>query len=205
MADWFLILATCISFCLLLVASVYFLVQYQHPDDRNEAWFPKLTVLLGLVLSGATVLLLPLDVANNEGYAGTSSYVFTSRHVHLYICICICICMCYVFAACKASANTLIDYKSFVSHPCTRLPVPMHSYLSMLSRCLPDTSTNTTQYIMTMIIQMINPHLSIDSDFDPTQVALDTIPKCAEESTWYYFGKSSSGQYPHLSSFSFHS
>lgn len=74
MADWFLILATCISFLLLLVASVYFLVLYQHPDDRNEAWFPKLTVLLGLVLAGATVLLLPLDVANNEGYAGCLGY-----------------------------------------------------------------------------------------------------------------------------------
>mmetsp|Transcript_20473 Transcript_20473/g.30167 ORF Transcript_20473/g.30167 Transcript_20473/m.30167 type:complete len:544 (-) Transcript_20473:149-1780(-) len=74
MADWFLILATTISFLLLLVASLYFLVYYQHPDDRNEAWFPKLTVLLGLVLSGATVLLLPLDVANNEGYAGCDGY-----------------------------------------------------------------------------------------------------------------------------------
>lgn len=74
MADWFLILATCISFVLLLVASVYFLVLYQHPDDRNEAWFPKLTVLMGLVLAGATVLLLPLDVANNEGYAGCLGY-----------------------------------------------------------------------------------------------------------------------------------
>jgi len=70
MADWFLILTTCIAFVLLLVAGVYFLVHYQHPDDKNEAWFPKLTVLLGLVLAGATVLLLPLDVANNEGYAG---------------------------------------------------------------------------------------------------------------------------------------
>jgi len=74
MADWFLILATTISFLLLLVASLYFLVYYQHPDDRNEAWLPKLTVLLGLVLSGATVLLLPLDVANNEGYAGCDGY-----------------------------------------------------------------------------------------------------------------------------------
>jgi len=76
MADWFLILATSISFLLLLVASLYFLVYYQHPDDRNEAWFPKLTVLLGLVLSGATVLLLPLDVANNEGYAGECIFIF---------------------------------------------------------------------------------------------------------------------------------
>lgn len=74
MADWFLILATTISFGLLLVAAVYFLVHYQHPDDRNEAWFPKLTVILGFVLAGATVLLLPLDVANNEGYAGCDGY-----------------------------------------------------------------------------------------------------------------------------------
>lgn len=70
MADWFLILATSLTFLLLLVGAVYFLVYYQHPDDRNDAYFPKLTVILGLVLAGATVLLLPLDVANNEGYAG---------------------------------------------------------------------------------------------------------------------------------------
>lgn len=74
MADWFLILATCISFGLLLVAGVYFMAYYQHPDDRNEAWFPKLTVILGFVLAGATVLLLPLDVANNEGYSGCDGY-----------------------------------------------------------------------------------------------------------------------------------
>lgn len=75
MADWYLILATSITFVLLLIAALYFLVYYQHPDDRNEAWFPKLTVLLGLVLAGATVLLLPLDVANNEGYAGRLLYI----------------------------------------------------------------------------------------------------------------------------------
>lgn len=74
MADWFLILVTSISFAILLVVSVFFLVHYQHPDDRNEAWFPKLTVLLGLVLAGATVLLLPLDVANSEGYPGCAGY-----------------------------------------------------------------------------------------------------------------------------------
>lgn len=74
MADWFLILVTSISFFLLLVVSVYILVHYQHPDDKNDAYFPKLTVLLGLLLSGATVLLLPLDVANNEGYPGCAGY-----------------------------------------------------------------------------------------------------------------------------------
>ena len=44
--------------------------EYQHPDDKNDAYIPKLVVWFGFVLSGATVLLLPLDVANNEGYAG---------------------------------------------------------------------------------------------------------------------------------------
>lgn len=73
--DWFLILATSITFLILVVVSVYFIVYYQHPDDRNEAWFPKLAVLLGLVLAGATVLLLPLDVANGEGYPGKFSVI----------------------------------------------------------------------------------------------------------------------------------
>ena len=42
-------------------------------DFWGGGWAPRArrsTVLLGLVLSSATVLLLPLDVANNEGYAG---------------------------------------------------------------------------------------------------------------------------------------
>ena len=46
------------------------MVKYQHPDDKNDAYIPKLVVLFGFVLSGATVFALPLDVANNEGYAG---------------------------------------------------------------------------------------------------------------------------------------
>lgn len=70
MADWFIILSIVVASILLLISGLYFLIYYQHPDDRNEAWFPKLTVLLGFVLAGATVLLLPLDVANNDGYFG---------------------------------------------------------------------------------------------------------------------------------------
>jgi LMBR1 domain-containing protein 1 len=46
-------------------------VYYQHPDDHNEAWLPKFVVIGGVMLAGATALLLPLDVANNGGYAGT--------------------------------------------------------------------------------------------------------------------------------------
>jgi len=74
MADWFLILSIVVAFILLTVVAVYFLVHYQHPDDKNDAYLPKLTVLIGFVLSGATVLLLPLDVANNEGYSGCDGF-----------------------------------------------------------------------------------------------------------------------------------
>ena len=70
MVDFFLILSTVVAFFVLLVVGVYLLINYQHPDDRNEAWLPKFVVLGGFVLAGATALLLPLDVANNEGYAG---------------------------------------------------------------------------------------------------------------------------------------
>ena len=71
MPDIFLIIATLAAFFILLIVAVYLLVHYQHPDDKNEAYLPKFVVIFGFVLAGATVLLLPLDVANNEGYAGT--------------------------------------------------------------------------------------------------------------------------------------
>ena len=70
MVDVFLIVSTVVAFFILFVVAVYLLVYYQHPDDRNEAYFPKLVVIGGIMLAGATALLLPLDVANNEGYAG---------------------------------------------------------------------------------------------------------------------------------------
>lgn len=66
----FLIISIILGLGILLVAGVYLIVYYQHPDDRNEAYVPKVVVLLGFALAGGTVLLLPLDVANKEGYAG---------------------------------------------------------------------------------------------------------------------------------------
>jgi LMBR1 domain-containing protein 1 len=75
MVDIFLIVVTVAAFFILLVIAVYLLVYYQHPDDKNEAYLPKFVVIFGFVLSGATVLLVPLDVANNAGYAGTYSRI----------------------------------------------------------------------------------------------------------------------------------
>mmetsp|Transcript_15157 Transcript_15157/g.35125 ORF Transcript_15157/g.35125 Transcript_15157/m.35125 type:complete len:558 (-) Transcript_15157:382-2055(-) len=70
----FLISIVTVTFVLLLVVAVYLLVYYQHPDDKNDAYFPKLVVIVGIMLAGATCLLLPLDVANNEGFPGCDGF-----------------------------------------------------------------------------------------------------------------------------------
>mmetsp|Transcript_12265 Transcript_12265/g.29992 ORF Transcript_12265/g.29992 Transcript_12265/m.29992 type:complete len:545 (+) Transcript_12265:223-1857(+) len=74
MADVFLILVIVVAFVILTIVGFYLVVKYQHPDDKNDAYIPKLVVWFGFVLSGATVFLLPLDVANNEGYAGCAGF-----------------------------------------------------------------------------------------------------------------------------------
>ena len=49
MSDVVLILLSVIFAGVILVASVYFLVYFQHPEDKNVAWFPK-----GVVVSVPT-------------------------------------------------------------------------------------------------------------------------------------------------------
>jgi len=51
---------------LTVVLSLYLIVIYQHPEDHNQAWFPKLVVLLGFTIAIYTVLMFPLDVANSQ-------------------------------------------------------------------------------------------------------------------------------------------
>ncbi len=50
----------------MLVGNIYVLAFYAHPEDRNQAWFPKIVVLLGLTLAFLSVLMLPLDRANRN-------------------------------------------------------------------------------------------------------------------------------------------
>ena len=71
MVDIFLIVVAIVTFFILAVIGLYLIVHYQHPDDHNESYLPKFVVLFGFVVAGCTVLMLPLDVANNEGYPGT--------------------------------------------------------------------------------------------------------------------------------------
>ncbi|TPX33356.1 hypothetical protein SmJEL517_g03727 [Synchytrium microbalum] len=66
---------TCVIFAILvIIASIYFLVYFQHPDDKWVAWAPKVLVVVGLSVSCFNIFLLPLDVANQGGtFQGSSS------------------------------------------------------------------------------------------------------------------------------------
>jgi LMBR1 domain-containing protein 1 len=64
--NWFLILATVVVAAMSLAGCIYLLVEYQHPEDRNQAWIPKIIVILSMSMAIWTVLAFPLDVANQR-------------------------------------------------------------------------------------------------------------------------------------------
>lgn len=88
--NWFLIIITAVLGILSIGVALYLLISYLHPEDKNQAWFPKIAVIFGITLSIWTVLLFPLDVAN--GRACSDSLAWTSCNLALpttvlwYIC-----------------------------------------------------------------------------------------------------------------------
>lgn len=72
--DWFLIILILVAILIFGIVGVYCIVYYQHPDDNNDAWFPKIVVLLGFILAGFSVLLVSLDKMNGAGYPGCDGY-----------------------------------------------------------------------------------------------------------------------------------
>jgi hypothetical protein len=43
--SWFLLLCVSVMVVLLLAVNIYVLVHYSHPDDKNEAYLPKIMVV----------------------------------------------------------------------------------------------------------------------------------------------------------------
>ncbi|KAL8206075.1 hypothetical protein R6Q57_009626 [Mikania cordata] len=61
-----LVIVAIVVCVLVFIFNVYLLVNYQHPDDKNQAYFPKFVVVLGLSVSAISILMLPADVANRQ-------------------------------------------------------------------------------------------------------------------------------------------
>lgn len=74
MINYWLIIVAAIMSILILGIVFYLIVLYSSEDDKNQAWLPKIIVVLGLSLACFTVLLLPYDVANRKDPTRFASY-----------------------------------------------------------------------------------------------------------------------------------
>lgn len=61
-----LVIVAIVVCILVFIFNLYLLINYQHPDDKNQAYFPKFVVVLGLSVSAISILMLPADVANRQ-------------------------------------------------------------------------------------------------------------------------------------------
>ncbi|CAI9758903.1 unnamed protein product [Fraxinus pennsylvanica] len=61
-----LVIVAIVVCVLVFIFNLYLLVNYQHPDDANQAYFPKFVVVLGLSVAAISILMLPADVANRQ-------------------------------------------------------------------------------------------------------------------------------------------
>lgn len=64
----FMVVSSVILSVITLILVAFFIVRFSHPDDKNEARFPRIVVLLGLFLAFSAVLVLPFDVANARNF-----------------------------------------------------------------------------------------------------------------------------------------
>lgn len=64
--NWWLVIVAILMAFVTLGLVFYLVFLYQHEDDRNQAWLPKIIVIFGLSLACFNVLLLPYDVANRQ-------------------------------------------------------------------------------------------------------------------------------------------
>jgi len=70
MNAWLIIVALIVTFLVLCIVGIL-IIYFSHKDDKNQAYLPRIVVLLGLSLSIISVLCLPFDVVvNSESLEG---------------------------------------------------------------------------------------------------------------------------------------
>ena len=88
-ADGGIIAGMFLLILILLVINVYILGYYTHPEDKNQSYMAKALVVLGLELATVSILMLPIDVANNMGDPGCDlvrqrTYTTLCGNVNMY-------------------------------------------------------------------------------------------------------------------------
>lgn len=71
--NWFLILVVVVVAILVLLSMIYVLIHYSHPEDRNQAWVPKIIIVFGMSLAVFAILMYPTDVANTAACSSSLS------------------------------------------------------------------------------------------------------------------------------------
>ncbi|KAG5142923.1 hypothetical protein JHK82_018618 [Glycine max] len=87
-----LVIVAVVVCVIVFLVNVYLLVNYQHPDDANQAYFPKFVVVLGLSVAAISILMLPADVANRQAcrhaiYNGACSLTLPMKDLWLAVYI----------------------------------------------------------------------------------------------------------------------
>ncbi|XP_010262857.1 PREDICTED: LIMR family protein At5g01460 [Nelumbo nucifera] len=87
-----LVIVAIVVCVLVFIFNVYLLVNYQHPDDVNQAYFPKFVVVLGLSVAAISILMLPADVANRQAcrhaiYSGACNLTLPMKELWLIVYI----------------------------------------------------------------------------------------------------------------------
>ncbi|KAH7514627.1 hypothetical protein FEM48_Zijuj11G0109400 [Ziziphus jujuba var. spinosa] len=87
-----LVIVAIVVCIIVFLFNVYLLVNYQHPDDKNQAYFPKFVVVLGLSVAVISILMLPADVANRQAcrhaiYNGACSLTLPMKDLWLAVYI----------------------------------------------------------------------------------------------------------------------
>jgi LMBR1 domain-containing protein 1 len=70
MVDVALIVVPIFIFLCFIAVNIYFVIYFQHPEDKNVAWWPKILVISGLAWGETCVMMLTMDVLNTPPFGG---------------------------------------------------------------------------------------------------------------------------------------
>jgi LMBR1 domain-containing protein 1 len=65
--DPFLVVGIVLMLLILLFLNFYTMVQWQHPDDKNQSYLAKVVIVFALQLATMSVCMMPIDYANSGG------------------------------------------------------------------------------------------------------------------------------------------
>jgi len=66
----FMIIVAIVLSVIIFICAGIMVIYFQHPDDQNVAWIPKIIVVISLFVACANVLLLPFDVISAQTGGG---------------------------------------------------------------------------------------------------------------------------------------